>query len=223
MYGIHRVLNMSVFCDTRKAIKMAKRKYISRTMKPQEFNPWHHQLATTIKTKNKIVSVGQSQSVIDHETGEINGLDAVQMTRKLVDREEFVKMFSGGISAMFDLRKSAQELFRAILDIYLLQTFEGERVFLHEEELAKVGYTRTKVTRTQAINQLIAANFIAPIKNMPNFYWTNPTMFYKGDRLTVVKQYAIKGTKSGDRMKRQIEKEAALANQATLPLNETEQ
>jgi len=195
---------------------MTKRKYISRTMEPQASNPWHHQLATTIKTKNKITSIGKSQAIIDCSTGELSEMQAARITSKTMDREEFVKMFAGGIAAMFELKKGAQDLFRSILDIYLLQTFEGERVFLHEEELAKVGYTRKKLTRTQAINQLIAANFIAPIKNMPNFYWTNPTMFYKGDRMTIVKQYAVKGTESGEKLQKAIDKQAAHANQGKL-------
>jgi len=185
-------------------------------MKPQAENPWLRELSKTIKTKNKITSVGSSKQVIDSKTGELSDLELAQVTRKLVDREEFVKMFSSGISAMFELRKGAQDLFRSILDLYLLQKFDGEKVFLHEASLLEVGYTRKKLTRTQSINQLIDAGFLAPIQNMPNFFWTNPNMFYKGDRLTVVKQYAIKGTKSGDNMQEQIKKLDAQSNQMNL-------
>jgi len=197
--------------------KKTKSTYPRRMVKPSKVNPWMQELSTTITKGRKFKSVSaHGQQVIDVATGELTGIDAVQVTREVVDKDTFVKIFAGGISAMFDLNKAAQDLFKAVLKIYAAQTNQPLQIYINEASLEEVGYTRAKATRIRAINELINSEFIAEVKGMPNMFWTNPNIFYKGNRMTAIKQYAIKGTAEGDAMQHQIEEAAANANQGSL-------
>jgi len=182
-------------------------------------SPWANQLASTIITGNKIQSVSASgMDCIDHSTGEILNLQAVQATRKVVDKTEFVKMYSLGILSMFDLKRGAQTMFKVVMKMYLDQKYQPDTLFLNEDSLKDYGYTLSRVSRSNALNQLIEAGFIAPQANRPGFFFINPNMFYKGDRMTIIKEYAIRGTESGDKMQQGIDSANANANQGQLPL-----
>lgn len=179
--------------------------YVNRTgMESYNENPWLKDLTLTIKTKNKISAIGKNKKLIDATTGEILDESIAIVHKKEVDKEEFVKVFSSAISGMFELSKTAQDMFKIILQIYLEQNFQADRVYISETTLKKFGYTKTKTTRQNAINQLLDKKFIALMEGEINWYWINPNMIYKGDRLTLVQDYVIKGTKSAELQKKII-------------------
>jgi len=179
--------------------------------------PWTNELAATIVTRNKLQSVSaKGQSVVDSETGEISHLQAVQATRKVIDKTEFVKIYSSGIAAMFDLKPSAQKLFRVIMDMYLAQKHTPNSLIISEFTLSEFGYEYSRTTRTGALNQLIAAEFIAPHAAQHGFFFINPNLFYKGDRMTVINEYAVSGTQAGNRLEEKIEKVGHEARQLRL-------
>jgi len=169
--------------------------------------PWANELAATLVTRNKLQSVSaKGQSIIDSATGEISRLQAVQATRKVIDKTEFVKVYSNGIAAMFDLKLSAQKLFRVIMDMYLSQKHTPDTLIINEFSLAEFGYEYSRTTRSGALNQLIAAEFIAPHSAQHGLFFINPNMFYKGDRMTIINEYAVSGTQAGSHLEEKIEK-----------------
>jgi len=179
--------------------------------------PWTNELASTIVTRNKLQSVSaRGQAIIDSETGEISRLQAVQATRKVIDKTEFVKVYSNGIGAMFDLKPSAQKLFRVIMDMYLAQKHTPDTLIINEFSLAEFGYEFSRTTRTGALNQLIAAEFIAPHAAQHGLFFINPNLFYKGDRMTIINEYAVEGTQAGGRLEEKIEKVGHEARQLRL-------
>ncbi len=180
--------------------------YIKRESKASKSNPWAQSLSQVIKRGNKLTGVGKVQNMVDTRTGEITTDTVAMFSRKVIDRTEFVKIFEGGISNLFDLNKSAKDLFRAVLTIYLEQKNSAERVYLHQAVLEEVGYKRSRQTYIQALNTLLNKEFLASVEGQPNMYWMNPNFFYKGDRMTIVQDYAIKGTKSGDDMSKEMKK-----------------
>lgn len=180
--------------------------------------PWANELASTIVTGNKLQSVSaKGQSIIDSQTGEISHLQAVQATRKVVDRTEFVKVYSNGLAAMFDLKPSAQKIFRVIMNMYLAQKHTPDTLIINEFSLAEFGYKFSRTTRAGALNKLIEAGFIAPHAAQSGLFFINPNMFYKGDRMTIINEYAVAGTCDGDRLKDGIKKVGQEANQMRLP------
>lgn len=183
-----------------------KKFYVTKTPEVFDENPWLKDLAVTIKKGQKITAMGRSRSIIDASTGEIMGDQFAIVQKKVVDKEEFIKIFGGAISGMFALSKAAQDLFKVVLEIYIEQDFMPDRIYLSESVLKKNGYTRVKSTRLNAINQLLDQKFLARMVDEPNWYWVNPNMIFKGDRLTLVNDYAIKGTASAERMEEDVKR-----------------
>lgn len=194
--------------------------YVTKASDEFRTNPWIQDLSMTIVKGNQITAMGKSKRVIDATTGEVLDTEIAMVSKKVVDKEEFVKLFEGGISNIFELSKTAQDMFRAVLSIYLDSKMLADRVYVSEMTLKDVGYERSKATRTNALNQLLNKGFIARVKGELNWYWVNPNMFYKGNRITLVEQYAIAGTSEGDEMKLEIEQQNENAKQQNLQLGE---
>jgi len=172
------------------------KKYISKLAKPAAHNPWAQMLAQTLTTRSKTIAVGKAQAIVNTQTGALSDEISVMAIKKKVDRSEFIKLFEGGISNIFSLNKSAKDLFQAILHIYLAQKMKGEMVYITPVLLEDVGYTRTKQTRTQAMNTLLNLGFLCEVDRQPNQYWVNPNMFFKGDRIQILQDFAVAGTAS---------------------------
>jgi len=185
--------------------KIYKSNYVRREVQPQAKNPWAHTLAITMQSRNKTTAVGQSKSIIDSTTGEVSNETAIVSIRKKVDRTEFVKLFEGGISNIFELTKPARDIFKAILHLYLNQKMRAEQVYISEAGLEEVGYKRTKPTRISGMNQLINAGFLCEVKGNPYQYWVNPNMFFKGDRMQILQDYVVKGTKAALEQDKEIQ------------------
>lgn len=172
---------------------MSKQEYLRKPDIAYKENPFANQLVQTIKTREKTIAVGQG-SAVTGKNGESEEIAAIAI-RKVIDKEEFLKVFAYGIAGIFDINKAAQELFKVILNIYLGQKFSPDRVYLSPATLEDYGYTRAKATRIRAMNHLLNANFLAEVANEQGWYWVNPTMFYKGDRLRIVRDYVVRGSK----------------------------
>jgi len=179
--------------------------YIKKSNEAYERNPWENNLALTMKTGNKIRHISKGNSIVDIDTGEVLDETSSMVTRELIDREEFIKIFELGLTGMFDLSLTARDMFKLVLKIYLEQKMEGKRVYLSDRSIKDGGYLKSRTTKRNALNQLIQAGFIARVTEEPNWYWINPQMFYKGNRMTIIKDYAVIGTSEGDRLTRVIE------------------
>jgi len=194
-----------------------KKRYVTRKSEAYKVNPWSGDLAATIATKNKITGIGKSEALINLSTGEISETASIAMVqREVMDRQEFVKIFEGGISSIFELSKAARDLFQSMLQIYIDQKFQADRVYLSTAALEDVGYTRSRVTKNNALNQLLELDFIAQVKNDKAWFWVNPSRFFKGDRMVMVREFAVNGTADGDALQKKIKTVEAEAKQMKL-------
>jgi hypothetical protein len=198
-----------------------KSTYIKRNAKPAAENPWACTLAETIVSGNKTVAVGKAQAIVNTKTGEMTDEMSVVAVKKKVDRTEFIKIFQGGIASIFNLNKSAKDLFQAILHVYLEQKMKGETVYLTPSLLEHHGYKRTKQTRTQALNTLLNLGFLCEVESQPFQFWVNPNLFYKGDRMQIFQDYAVTGTKAAADMDEEVKTLEEAAKQQSLPLTKT--
>jgi len=199
-----------------------KSTYIKRDAKPAAENPWACTLAETIVSRNKTVAVGKAQAIVNTKTGEMTDEMSVVAIKKKVDRTEFIKVFQGGIASIFNLNKSAKDLFQAILHVYLEQKMRGEMVYLSSSLLEQYGYKRTKQTRTQALNTLLNLGFLCEVARQPFQYWVNPNLFYKGDRMQIFQDFAVEGTAAAEAMNEEVKTLEEAAKQQSLQLTEGE-
>lgn len=182
-----------------------KDRYVKRMVEPSASNPFMNELARTIVSGKQYSSIStKTHKIINTQTGEISEHEAVLSRAKIVEKNEFLKIFSAGIAAMFDLPRAGQDMFKSIMRIYLAQKFTPETVYINADTLKEIGYNRQKATRIKAMNILINNGFIAEVKNRPHQFWINPNMFYKGNRMTLVQSYAVRGSHEGASMEQAI-------------------
>lgn len=146
-------------------------------------NPFLGNLKIPIVPKSDMY-VSKDKNIVNIKTGEID--DDVLLTgkRKYVDGEQFVKIFVKEINAIFDLSKASQKVFA-----YMLSKVRYDDLLMLniEECLEKIGY-KSKGPVFQSLAELIQKEFIAKTKNQ-FVYWINPKLFYKGDRLVIIREY----------------------------------
>lgn len=148
-----------------------------------------------VSMKRKLVQSGLSEkTLVDAETGEIAAAAVIKSIEDK-DSDEFVKVFAAGIAAAYDLSRTGQRVFQAVLQEY--ERTPMSRGFADSIYLAWFGdglsgksIDMSEKTFNRGLRELLDKRFIAP--RSPNTYWTNPALFFKGDRVLFVKEYRRK-------------------------------
>ena len=70
-----------------------------------------------VQTRRRLVKSGRTEDLVNPETGEIRGVTAIHQVEEK-DDAEFVKVFAAGVSASYELSKTAQRVFSVVLDQY---------------------------------------------------------------------------------------------------------
>jgi hypothetical protein len=153
---------------------------INPLMQPQE-----------VKTKRRYVKSGRSDELINPMTGEVVGVAAIHQVEEK-DDAEFVKVFAAGVAASYDLTKTAQRVFQVVLDQY--QRTPMSRGFADYVNLFWFGHGiegrdvgMSEYTFKRGLRELLDKRFLSP-KDSASF-WTNPALFFKGDRVMFIKEY----------------------------------
>lgn len=170
-------------------------------------NPWLKELAHTIKKGRKMTGYASSrQALVDTQTGEVSGDMAVVGVQKVVDKEEFVKFFGAGIEEVFDLTKTGKDLFRCILGAYLDTKNAPDQIYINFAAIKEdFGYPKGKTSFMNGMGELLQKGFFAPVEGRENLYWVNPHLFYKGDRMRIVKEYVRAGTPAHEQLQKEQE------------------
>jgi len=162
-----------------------------------------------MKTGSKSVSLGgqapcwvsKKMGLVDKETGEIIDDQVVMRKLETVDKEHFIKVFEAGLSAIFGLSKRAQEVLHYLLTSYNEEALTGtddDLVYFSFNEAQRVGYPRRRQTWRSGLNELMFQEFMMPATKGADWFWINPTLIYRGNRITIVNQFVKKaedGTK----------------------------
>lgn len=159
------------------------------------------QSGTVMHAKNGFVS--QRLGVHDLKTGEILADETlVVAVRKAVDTEEFTKIFTGSVAGLLDLSRRAVEVFAILIRCYNAKQLQGSNdlIFFNHHLAVEHGYTRSVQTLRSAMNELMHHKFLVPASMALGWYWINPTLFYRGDRITLINQYVLneQASKKGD-------------------------
>lgn len=54
------------------------------------------------------------------------------------------------------------------------------------------------------MNELMKKRFIAKVERQFGWYWINPNMFFKGDRMVLMQDIAVKGTRAALDQEREV-------------------
>jgi len=156
-----------------------------------DVNPFAADLITQVSRRSKSVAYAGRGSLVDNETGETMGDMAVVGIRKVVDTSRFIKMYEGGIKAAFDLKPAGLRVFSKLLEAYRRddRNFQDRLYFNFKIAQKDYDYQYSRQTFAAGITELINAEFIAEVLEEKGWYWINPNVFFKGDRLRIVNEY----------------------------------
>jgi len=171
-------------------------------------NPFTYDLAYpqtgSMKVKNRTVGhltdgygsfVTQRVGMTDKKTGELLPDSSLIMNvKKKVDAEQFVKVYIGGLAAIFDLSTTAQKVLRAALVLYTEGDNFGDELYITLPlAQSKADYPHQKSTWRSGLNELLFREFMCPSSRGAGWYWINPTLFYRGDRLVLINDFQKRG------------------------------
>jgi len=172
---------------------------MTRPYKPQtnlaklEYSPTINPLVEPqqVKTKRRYVKSGRSDELINTSTGEVVGVAAIHQVEEK-DDAEFVKVFAAGVAASYDLTKTAQRVFQVVLDQYqrtpMSKGFaDYVNLFWFGDGIEGRDVGMSEFTFKRGLRELLDKRFLYP-KDSASF-WTNPALFFKGDRVMFIKEY----------------------------------
>jgi hypothetical protein len=145
----------------------------------------------TFKSKTRWVRTGRGQDLLDPATGEVHGVAAIHQIEER-DDAEFVKVFAAGVAASYALTKTAQRVFQIVLDqsqrTPMSKGFADHvNLFWFDDGIDGRAVGMSEYTFKRGLRELIDKRFLAP--KTPVAFWTNPALFFKGDRVIFIKEY----------------------------------
>jgi hypothetical protein len=125
------------------------------------------------------------------------------------DDAEFVKVFAAGVAASYELTKTAQRVFQVVLDQYqrtpMSRGFADHvNLFWFDDGIDGRSVDMSEYTFKRGLRELIDKAFIAP-KDSASF-WTNPALFFKGDRVMFIKEYRRRKATHQDELEKRGQK-----------------
>ena len=124
-------------------------------------------------------------AIIDKKTGEYQTKGAVIGFRKNVDQQEFIKIYTGGMAAIFNLSSAGKRIFSLVYKQVREQKGTDRVILQYQPNCGMSKPTWYKGIKECLANKLIAQSKVAGV------YFTNITYFFNGSRLTLLKEYNI--------------------------------
>lgn len=148
-------------------------------------NPFIGELLN-IKKKNRIIGVAQDKLVVDTVTGELENV-AFTAIKKEVDREEFIKIYQSSLREFFELNKATLKVLGHLMSV----TQYNDRIFFELDDCKEYTGYRSTETIFKGLRELVDRGIIAKSLHS-SVYFINPKVFYKGDRLLIIKEYRVR-------------------------------
>ncbi len=155
-----------------------------------------------MKRGRKTIAVGQkTYGLFDRKTGEIEDPKQAHTfvgVQRIVDKDEFVKIFISGITNIVDLSQLAQQ----VLSYFFTASKIGDdKVYFNMVECCEFT-NKSTVSCSRGLTELLEKDFIARSSQM-NIYFINVNYFFKGDRYTLFNDVILKGTEMAERVEKQ--------------------
>lgn len=144
-----------------------------------------------IVTKRRWVKTRSGHDLLDPSTGEVSAVAAIHQV-EVRDDAEFVKLFSEGVKAAFNLSRTGYRVFLALIEVYQQTAMKGGfaeavELFWFGKGLAGRDIDMSEDTYKKGLRELLEKEFIA--LRQGNTFWVNPSLFFKGDRVAFIKEY----------------------------------
>lgn len=135
-------------------------------------------------TRTAVCAKGNVVSMVDDDTGEVKGYGFNAVIReKQYDSERFVKMYAAGRKVLPNLSVTATRILWFIID----RMGYDDVITLNMAKLKKETGYKSDAAIYRAITELKKYNVIANAYQN-GIYFINPAMFYRGNRLKLIKE-----------------------------------
>lgn len=153
--------------------------------KGHESNPFVKSLKGKmyIIPKNSTI-IAKDQSIVNTNTGEVERGTVLVGRQKIVDKSEFVKVYSDSIGEIFDLDNKARKVFAYGLKKI---TYQDDFYLNYNKEYTEVGY-KSWQSVVEGLKTLIRKEIIA-IAYQAYRFWVNPIYACKGERFAKYTEY----------------------------------
>lgn len=175
---------------------------------------------TVIKTRTKRLTVARGSTIIDMNTGELEGVTEVAQIFK-VDEAQFIKVFTSHIASFFELGQGAYRLMQIVFIITQQIQPHTDRIYMNPETLPKGLPKISSSSFYRALAELLEKDFLAKVESDTHWYFINPSLFFNGDRVRFITEYRKEEAKASihGRQKQQEQEQQASLDLST-PLQE---
>jgi len=176
-----------------------------------ESNPGLTEL-TKIPTRNAHGGyVSKYKHTLDPETGEIEDT-LITTVRKVVDQEQFIKLYRSQIAMIFNLPQYAQKVFAFFLNSTKMNS--DQVFFSFQKCMEYTGYKSTS-SISKGLVSLLEKSIIYRTSE-PNIYFINPNVFFDGKRMCLLTDIVVKGSAAHMKQQKETAIEDAKAQQQLL-------
>ncbi|ODN41324.1 hypothetical protein [Piscirickettsia litoralis] len=115
---------------------------------------------------------------------------------KHVDEDEFLKVYTRNVKAIFDLKPTTQRILQYLMT-ELQKTPNADAVYLAwvgaEQYFTEHHINVSRTPFQRSLKELLKKGFVTE-STKPNMFWFNPHLFFNGNRMTFVHEYRMKKT-----------------------------
>lgn len=168
-------------------------------------NPFVSEGGFSVPTRNKretLQTMGPASVMVDGQQ-----IDVAQVVRvRNVDSDKFVKVFVNHLTAFYDLTPTSMRLLTVLIQVISDSRYiNADQIVLTEaiarETLKDHGQKAlSSASYYRAVNDLIAAGFIAPTETPP-LYFINPAVLFNGDRVRFVTELRRERARTSERQR----------------------
>ena len=154
----------------------------------------------TVKKSKRFLKNGNKALVIDESTGEHLGtLGAMFLEEKVVDTEQFIKIYTLGIEELTNLSNAGLKIFKLVYKM-MLESPNNDTFTLNFTYLKEIGaWEFSKVHFHSGVNELLMKKILYKSK-IPSQFFININLFFNGDRITTIKTYRLKSATSPNQL-----------------------
>lgn len=158
-----------------------------------EDNPFVESFYVEVRQKSMSIAGGFEVKDIDKKDVKVGALAVF----KQVDTEQFLKVYTQNVKALFELSPTAQKILMPLmLEIQKEAKNVAHLYFSHsiaKKNCVELGIKPfQKATFFRGLGELIEKDFLAVNAKGQNWYWINPSILFNGDRIRYVQEYRIK-------------------------------
>ena len=157
-----------------------------------ETNPYVKGLIVPKRKKTVVLATDKNYTIFDNDSGEEK--TAFIATREEIDNEKYVKIFKEQLRIIFNLSQAGIRVLGYFMDATKIS--DDIVVFNIDKCTAYTEY-KSKEPIYRGLKELLDNDIIARTSES-NLYFINPTVFFNGDRLILVKEYVKKSTNKQD-------------------------